>query len=437
MATLLLLAGCASSGSATPAHRDDPAATRPAEAAVEQGAWRPIKEAPIPPAGGMAAVWTGRQLVVWGGQAGDGTRRASGDGAAYDPGADRWEALPPAPVAGRFGTSAVWTGREVLFWGGQAGPDTRGLQLPPTTATFADGAAYDPATRRWRTLPVAPIGARTGHQAVWTGREMIVWGGYSRCCPIDSVIHDPAAAAYDPATDRWRRIADVPPPWSGDDGTAATVVDDDRPLIWRHSHLAAYDPATDRWGEASGGPPPPAPVPAPAPGNPALPSATTGDPFVLAAVDGGDGASGKGGAGGAGAGGGSATGSGTGAGTGPRRGGAARGREVFTWTGNSGQRLNGVAWRPSDSTWRRIAPLDGQSGAAVTAGGPGRIYAAAGQSARVLEYRIADDRWEELPLAPIPTRSAAVLVWTGSELLFWGGIGDEGPEMNGATWHCC
>jgi hypothetical protein len=88
-------------------------------------------------------------------------------------------------------------------------------------------------------------------------------------------------------------------------------------------------------------------------------------------------------------------------------------------------------------TWRRVAALDGQYGAAVTAGGPGRIFAAAGQSARVLEYRIAADRWEELPLAPIPTRSAAVLVWTGSELLFWGGIGDEGPEMDGATWHCC
>src|SRR5205807_4897393 len=145
-------------------------------------------------------------------------------GAAYEPGADRWQVLPPAPVAGRFGTSAVWSGREVLFWGGQAGADTRGLHLPPPTATgglhlppptgtFADGAAYDPATRRWRKLPAAPIGARTGHQAVWTGREMVVWGGYPRCCPIDSVIHDPAAAAFDPATNRWRRIADVPPPW--------------------------------------------------------------------------------------------------------------------------------------------------------------------------------------------------------------------------------
>src|SRR5882724_12264577 len=121
----LSAAGCMNSGSAVPAHPDGPRATQPAAgAAAEQGSWRRIKEAPIPPTSGMAAAWTGRQLVVWGGQAGDGTRQASADGAAYEPAADRWEVLPPAPVAGRFGTSAVWTGREVLFWGGQAGPDT-------------------------------------------------------------------------------------------------------------------------------------------------------------------------------------------------------------------------------------------------------------------------------------------------------------------------
>ena len=73
----------------------------------------------------------------------------------------------------------------------------------------------------------------------------------------------------------------------------------------------------------------------------------------------------------------------------------------------------------------------------MVAGPPGLIYAAVGQSARILQYSIADDRWAELPLPPARTRSAAVLVWTGSELLFWGGMGDEGPEMDGAIWHCC
>ena len=327
----------------------------------------------------MGAAWTGRQLVVWGGEASDGHQPLR-DGAAYDPAADRWEVLPLAPVAARFGDSAVWTGREVLFWGGQGGPAT----------IFADGAAYDPVARRWRVMPPAPIGPRTSHQAIWTGKEMVVWGGFGRCCPIDSVIHDPAAAAYDPATDRWRRIGDVPAPWSGDDGSAVTVAGDERPLVWRRGHLGAYDAVADTWSEVAGVPP------APLPANPALPI-TTADPFAV---------------------------------------GAATEHEVFTWTGRSGE-LQGLAWRPSDASWRRTATLDAQAGGSLTAGAPGRIFAATGQSARVLEYRIADDRWEELPLPPIPTRSAAVLIWTGSELLFWGGIGDEGPEMDGAIWHCC
>ncbi len=378
---LALLVGCSTSGSTAPARPTGAAkaaATPPSSTtSVEHGSWRHIAEPPIPRAGGMATAWTGRLLVAWGGGSGGGGNwQSSAAGAAYDPTADRWETLPPAPVPGRIGASAVWTGREVLVWGGQAGPDT----------IFADGAAYDPEAKRWRTLPPAPTGPRTGHQAVWTGHEMVVWGGYGRCCPIDSVIHDPAAAAYDPATNRWRRIADVPPPWSGDDGFAATVAVDGRPFVWRRGKLGAYDPATDRWSEVAGAPPI-GPVP---PGS-------TIDPVTLAAAAGGD---------------------------------------VFTWVGNAGH-LAGAAWRPSTSAWRPAAPLDAQTGSTIVAAGPDRLFVAAGQSARILEYRIADNRWSELPLPPFPTRSDATLAWTGSELLVWGGNGDEGPEMDGAAWRCC
>ncbi|HLJ09445.1 MAG TPA: hypothetical protein VKX24_12990 [Acidimicrobiia bacterium] len=383
LTVLLLATACAPSGSGRTARQTGAAeapSAAPATAAVEQGSWRHIAEPPIPPAGGMATAWTGHQLVVWGGGSGGGGNwQSSNAGAAYDPAADRWEALPPAPVPGRIGASAVWTGREILFWGGQTAAD----------AIFADGAAYDPEAKRWRTLPPAPIGPRTQHQAVWTGREMVVWGGYARCCPIDSVVHDPAAAAYDPATNRWRRIADVPPPWSGDDGYAATVAADGRPLVWRRGRLGAYDPAADRWSEVPGAPAAATP--------PASPAAATIDPVVLAAFAGGD---------------------------------------VFTWIGNAG-RLDGAAWRPSAGTWRRTAPLDAQTGSTIVAGPPDRLFAAAGQSARILEYRIADDRWSELPLPPIPTRSDATVLWTGSELVVWGGMGDEGPEMDGAAWRCC
>src|SRR5206468_1802016 len=126
---------------------------------------------------------------------------------------------------------------------------------------------------------------------------------YPHCCPIDSVIHDPGAAAYDPATDHWRRIAAVPTPWSGDDGTAITVVLGDRPAVWRRGRLALYDPAADRWAEVPGALPPPEPPP----DQPRAPS-TTGDPFAV---------------------------------------GVAASGEVFTWTEAATGRLEGQAYRPA------------------------------------------------------------------------------------------
>ncbi|HYH49791.1 MAG TPA: hypothetical protein VEG38_09605 [Acidimicrobiia bacterium] len=395
LVALALVVGCSDSGSAPPERKTSSAQPVPSphpagRTSTEQtGSWQPVAPPPIPPVAGAASAWTGRHLVAWGGGSGSVSEDDSGNwhpsaaGAAYDPAADRWEVLPPAPIPGRLGATAVWTGREVLFWGGAAGHDR----------FFADGAAYDPTTRRWRALPPAPLIPRTDHQATWTGKEMFVWGGISRCCPVNSELHVPSAAAYDPATNLWRRMPDVPDPWSGDDGTAVTLTDGGRPLIWRRGHLGSTTTAPDAadvWGNVPGM------QPVPLQPDPMLP-ASTGDPFAMATVVDG---------------------------------------EVFTWTGRAGQ-LHGMAWRRSDSSWRRTATLEAQSGGAIAAGDDGHIYAAAGQSARVLRYSIAEDRWTELPLPPIPTRSAAILTWTGDDLLVWGGIGDESPEMDGAIWHCC
>jgi hypothetical protein len=46
-----------------------------------------------------------------------------------------------------------------------------GTALPP------HGEAYNPATNTWTALPAAPLRGRAGPIAVWTGHQMIVWGG--------------------------------------------------------------------------------------------------------------------------------------------------------------------------------------------------------------------------------------------------------------------
>jgi hypothetical protein len=68
-----------------------------------------------------------------------------------------------APYARAFHT-AVWTGVEMIVWGGGGGSNT--------------GGRYNPSTDSWTATSTtnAPEG-RSNHTAVWTGTEMIVWGG--------------------------------------------------------------------------------------------------------------------------------------------------------------------------------------------------------------------------------------------------------------------
>jgi hypothetical protein len=178
----------------------DGAAYNPAE-----DSWRRVARSPLDARTGSAAVWTGREMVIWGGS-------EKADGAAYDPAADRWRRIADAPVRGRYSPATVWTGRELLVWGGDS-----------ERAFFADdGAAYDPAADRWRMLPRAPVSARTAPAMAWSGREMLMWGGIGPPgagdnSPLDRIIERRTlltpvddGAAYDPATDRWRTLEPVP-----------------------------------------------------------------------------------------------------------------------------------------------------------------------------------------------------------------------------------
>ena len=46
-------------------------------------------------------------------------------------------------------------------------------------STFNTGGKYNPSTDSWTATSTANApSARVQHTAVWTGSEMIVWGGY-------------------------------------------------------------------------------------------------------------------------------------------------------------------------------------------------------------------------------------------------------------------
>ncbi len=127
--------------------------------------WQTLSATSLPGRYYHTAVWTGTEMIIWGGMGASPVYK--NDGARFNPGTNIWTltTMTNAPTQ-RYTHSAVWTGTEMIIWGGYAGgrADT--------------GIRYNPGGNAWTptALTNAPTG-RYGHAAVWTGTEMIIWGG--------------------------------------------------------------------------------------------------------------------------------------------------------------------------------------------------------------------------------------------------------------------
>lgn len=206
-----------------------------------EGSWAPFSlPADLEIISEQSVVWTGTEVIAFGGFTGDASsliyRR-------YDPALDQWSYLSPAGApSARWGHTATWTGTEMIVWGGRS----TGLEF------HNDGARYDPVTNSW--MPMSTIDAptaRNGHSAVWTGTELIVWGGGR-----DQNDRTFTGGRYDPATDTWTPLSTVNVPAARYKHHA--VFDGQRMIVWGGviveglrdtsvSDGALYDPAADVW----------------------------------------------------------------------------------------------------------------------------------------------------------------------------------------------
>ena len=148
---------------------------------------------------------------------------------------DTWRTLPSAHApSSRAHHSAIWTGSEMIVWGGAAG-----------AVEHADGAAYSPARQRWRTISGedAP-GDRSGHGAVWTGSEMIVWGGTRGAKRLRT------GGRYDPNSDTWTAL----PTEGAPEGcrTPAVAWTKAGLLVWGRGQGAVWSPGTNQWSPVCG-----------------------------------------------------------------------------------------------------------------------------------------------------------------------------------------
>ena len=187
---------------------------------------------------GHTAVWTGSEMIVWGGY--DGSTVLS-TGGRYNPATDTWTATSitnvPSP---RFRHSAVWTGSEIIVWGGDDG-----------VTYFLIGGKYNPGTDSWTATSTtnAPSG-RELHTAVWTGSEMIVWGGYRFGAGVNT------GGRYNPGTDSWTATSTANAPTGRYYHTVVLTGGD--MIVWGGQNSTSYfntggryNPSTDSWTATS------------------------------------------------------------------------------------------------------------------------------------------------------------------------------------------
>lgn len=194
---------------------------------------------PTGPEGRFAhtAVWTGNEMIVWGGFTDSIPLQTGG---IYDPTTDAWSTVTTtgAPSA-RSDHTAVWADGEMIVWGGWDG----------STPTLDSGGIYDPTTNSWSTMTtVGAPSARSDHTAVWTGTSMIVWGG---AAATQAVLE--TGGVYDPVADLWSSTSTTGAPSARYEHTA--IWTDTEMIVWGGwdgptpvvSSGAAYDPAGDSW----------------------------------------------------------------------------------------------------------------------------------------------------------------------------------------------
>jgi hypothetical protein len=172
-------------------------------AAVTQGRWERV-HGHLGGARGLQAlvpVLAGERVVLIAGVDYD---QATVKALTFDADSRRWAPAAPSHVWWRTGYTAIAAGHEVILWGGCCGPAGRGSRTP--------GATYDVGRDRWSPLEPGPVGNRSSHTAVWTGEEMIIWGGIAGSAGGGGRRYElrDDGAAYDPRSDTWRAIA--PPP---------------------------------------------------------------------------------------------------------------------------------------------------------------------------------------------------------------------------------
>jgi N-acetylneuraminic acid mutarotase len=331
--------------------------------------WSPVSGAGAPsPREAHTAVWTGTEMIVWGGFNQNGYVDTN-SGGRYTPATNSWVATTTtAAPAARDTHTAVWTGTKMVVWGGG-----NELYVPKDS-----GGRYDPTTNIWSaTTTFSAPTARLYHTAVWSGSKMIVWGGSSGTADLDT------GGRYDPASDSWATTIKQFAPSSRDQHIA----------IWTGSTMVVWGGTDDNAvAQNTGGRYDPV-------GNSWSPTNTTGAP--------------------------SARWGQTAVWTGSR---------LIVWGGFDGNSVvdSGGRYDPAGDTWTSMsttgapAPRDQHVAVWSSSGSAMQVWGGQNVNAAQLNtggrYNPTTNVWAPMSSAAAPiARRYHTGIWSGSEFVVWGG----------------
>jgi len=116
-----------------------------------------------------------------------------------------WRELPTPPLSPRADALSVWTGREVVVVGGDPDPCPPNADCATAPRELRDGAAYDPATDAWHRIAPAPVTVGPGDRLLSAAGRVVLRHWQE---------HGSRLFVYDPAGDEWSEIptllADLP-----------------------------------------------------------------------------------------------------------------------------------------------------------------------------------------------------------------------------------
>lgn len=161
--------------------------------------------------------WNGMELLFW-------RSMDSNKIYKYNPTNDIWTFVTPTNILNtpgmRYAPTAVWSGNDLIIWGG-GGPNG-----------YNSGKKYNVASNSWISMSNLNSPAVFEHIAVWTGNEMLVWGGTNTIGGRDSIIYK-----YNNSTNSWTQIVGLNSPTPRKGSTA----------VWTGSEMLVFGGGKDNY----------------------------------------------------------------------------------------------------------------------------------------------------------------------------------------------